>query len=66
MCMSKSLKYFTFVAYLRLEDYNNLLLVATDDSLIRSWYYNGNQFIPVNPIINDEPHEGDIKILKGK
>ncbi|CDW75345.1 ef hand family protein [Stylonychia lemnae] len=52
--------------YLRLEDYNNLLLIATDDSLIRAWYYNGNQFAPVNPIINDEAHEGDIKILKAK
>jgi len=52
--------------YLRLEDYNSLLLVATDDSLIRAWYYNGNQFSPVNPIINNETHEGNIKILQGK
>lgn len=54
------------IIYLRLEDFNNLMLVATDDSLIRAWYYNGNQFVPVNPIINDEAHEGDIKILKAK
>ena len=54
------------IIYLRLEDFNNLLLIATDDSLIRAYYFNGNQFVPVNPIINDEPHEGDIKILKAK
>lgn len=45
---------------------NNLLMVATDDSLIRAWYYNGNQFVPINPVVNDEPIEGDIKILKSK
>jgi hypothetical protein len=60
--------YFSYISivYLRLEDYNNLLLVASDDSLIRAFYYNGNQFVPVNPVINDEPHEADIKILKAK
>ena len=52
--------------YLKLEEYNNLMLVSTDDSLIRAWYYNGNQFAPVNPIVNDEVFEGDIKILKAK
>jgi len=63
MAMSKSL---LTPVYLRVEEYNNLLLVATDDSLIRAWFFNGNQFLPVNPVVNDEPQEHDFKILKSK
>ena len=68
------------IAYLKLEDSNNLLMVATDDSLIRAFYYNGNQFVPMNPMMMEEPtvsggdaNQGsssnsanDIKILRGK
>jgi hypothetical protein len=68
MSMSKdySIYIHSNIVYLRFEDYNNLLLVSTDDSIIRAWHYNGNQFVPVNPLINDEPLEVDIKILKAK
>jgi hypothetical protein len=39
-----------------MEDHNNLIVVASDDSMIRCWQLNGgNQFQPTNPIVNDEP-----------
>lgn len=36
-----------------MDDNTNLLLVATDDSLIRAFHYNGNQFVAVNPMHAD-------------
>ena len=44
MAMSKELLLLMWVGvvYLKLEDYSNLLLVASDDSVIRAFYYNGN------------------------
>mmetsp|Transcript_2923 Transcript_2923/g.2763 ORF Transcript_2923/g.2763 Transcript_2923/m.2763 type:complete len:89 (-) Transcript_2923:795-1061(-) len=52
--------------FVKFEDFNNLLIVSTDDSIIRAWNYNGNQFVPINPVINDEPIETDIKILRAR
>lgn len=35
MCMRKKFNLLIDLVYLRLEDFDNLLLIATDDSLIR-------------------------------
>jgi WD40 repeat protein len=50
----------------RSEEYNNLLLVATDDSFIRGWVFNGNQFVPVTTIVTEEATDGEIKVLMAR
>ncbi len=55
MSMSKANYWLIVLVFIRFEDVSNLLVVSTDDSILRAWHFNGNQFIPVNPVINDEP-----------
>jgi hypothetical protein len=52
------------VIYLQMDNGNDMMLISTDDSLIRAWHHNGSVFVPLNS--SEQMSDNEFKILVAK